>query len=222
MLTIDLEHPMLTAEGNVFLQTNLSFERGEVVGLFGCSGSGKTTFLRMIAGLEKPQKGRIVFQESHWCDTEAHMFLPARDRRTGMMFQDYALFPNMSVKAQIRYAQAEKNLDEVYEWLHLFGLEALANRKPHQLSGGQKQRLALARALASKPSLLLLDEPLSAVDRSMKFQLQEAIGKAHQTLDSVTFFVSHDPAEIRAMATTVCCFNLNKKVEKMPVDCWGL
>jgi len=135
-----------------------------------------------------------------------------------LMFQDYALFPNMTVEKQLRYAQLQRDEALVDELLELFGLRVLAKRKPHQLSGGQKQRVALARALASKPTLLLLDEPLSALDREMKQALQEEIRKAHLLLGSVTLLVSHDLTEIQALSTSVLHIQPNQCVTKVPAS----
>lgn len=203
MLTIDISQPLSTAEGTAELRINTVIEKGELVCLYGPSGSGKTTLLRLLAGLNRPQKGFIAHNNEVWCDTEKQLFVGPQVRRTGLMFQDYALFPNMSVEKQLRYAQMQHDEALVDELLDLFGLKLLAKRKPHQLSGGQKQRVALARALASKPTLLLLDEPLSALDRELKLSIQDEIRKAHQLLGSVTLVVSHDPDEIKALSTSV-------------------
>jgi molybdate transport system ATP-binding protein len=218
MLTIDIRHPMLTAEGQTELQANLVLEPGELVCLFGPSGCGKTTLLRIISGLSKPKHGRIIFDDQVWCDTNSKTFVSARLRRTGLMFQDYALFPNMSVAKQLRYAQSVRDDEAVDSLLKIFGLQALADRKPHLLSGGQKQRVALARALASKPTLLMLDEPLSALDLAMKYSLQDAIRQAHKMLGSVTLLVSHDADEIISLATSVLMLKPHQKVEKLDVS----
>lgn len=203
MLTIDIQQPMLTSDGLAELNIQTVIDKGELVCLCGPSGSGKTTLLRLLAGLSKPKKGFIAFNDSTWCDTENRLFVPPRERRTGLMFQDYALFPNMTIEQQLRYAQTQRDESWIEELISLFGLKQLAKRKPHHLSGGQKQRVALARALASKPTLLLLDEPLSALDIELKQSIQEEIRKAHQLLDSVTLMVSHDPAEINDLSTSV-------------------
>lgn len=206
---------MHTAEGLAELRINTVLEKGELVCLYGPSGSGKTTLLRLLAGLNKPKQGLITCNDEVWCDTENRVFVSPQQRRTGLMFQDYALFPTMSVEKQLRYAQLHKDEALVDELLELFGLKMLAKRKPHQLSGGQKQRVALARALASKPTLLLLDEPLSALDRDMKRALQEEIRKAHHLLGSVTLLVSHDLDEIETLSTSVLHVNLHKAVTKI-------
>ena len=126
-----------------------------------------------------------------------------QQRKVGYMFQDYALFPNMTVRKNIEFAQKIRNAEEVDTLLTHFGLDALQKQYPAKLSGGQKQRVALARALAAKPNLLLLDEPLSALDYEMRLNLQDEILKAHELLNSVTLLVSHDKDEVRKLATTV-------------------
>lgn len=218
MLTIDLKHPILTADGLAELTVSAQLKRGELVCMYGPSGAGKTTLLRLIAGLIKPKEGQLIFDNTVWCDVAKRVFVSPQNRRTGLMFQDYALFPNMSVERQLQFAQLERDDSQVNALLELFGLKLLANRKPHQLSGGQKQRVALARALASKPTLLLLDEPLSALDRTMKLALQEEIKEAHRLLGTITFMVSHDPEEIAALASTVMLVNPHKSIEFCPPE----
>ena len=167
------------------------------------SGAGKTTLLRILAGLTKPDKGRIVFNDTVWFDSEKKINLPPQQRNVGYMFQDYALFPNMTVEKNISFGLKEKNKEEVDKLLVLFDLEILKNQHPEKLSGGQKQRVALARALAAKPNVLLLDEPLSALDFEMRLALQHEIRKAHELLNTVTIMVSHDLQEVFHLASSV-------------------
>ncbi len=206
MLKIDIKHPMLTSQGDSMLEVNLDIPRGEFVCLSGASGIGKTTLLRMISGLVRPKEGTICFDDRVWCDTYSKTYMSAQERRTGLMFQDYALFPNMTIREQITYAQPQRNEEHLDALLDSFDLTRLADCKPSNLSGGQRQRVALARALASNPSLLLLDEPLSALDRDMKLSLMEQIRKAHLALGSVTMMACHDADEIASMATSVLHF----------------
>lgn len=206
MLKINIEHPMLTSYGHSTLKVDVEIPRGEFVCLSGASGIGKTTLLRIVAGLIRPKVGEVAFDGQPWCDTSRGIYVSARRRHTALMFQDYALFPNMTIEEQIRYAQRERDIDRVAQLLESFNLAALAHRRPYQLSGGQRQRVALARALASQPTMLLLDEPLSALDRDIKLSLMEQIRAAHQSLGTVTLMVCHDETEIEQMASSVLHF----------------
>ncbi|EGI1613008.1 sulfate/molybdate ABC transporter ATP-binding protein, partial [Campylobacter jejuni] len=161
---------------------------------FGESGAGKTTLLKIIAGLIKPEFGRIEVGDELWFDTQKNVNLAIQKRKIGFVFQDYALFPNMSVKENISYAATSKQKAE--ELLSLMNLENLAKIYPKNLSGGQAQRVALARALAREPQILLLDEPLSALDFKMRSFLQDELVKILQHFKITTLLVSHDLAEI--------------------------
>jgi len=202
-LFIFIQHTMHTSEGKKMLEVDTVIMPQELMCLFGHSGAGKTTILRILAGLTKPDKGRIVFDGTVWFDSEKKINLPPQQRNVGYMFQDYALFPNMSIEKNIRFAQKVKDDEEVEKLLVLFDLHSLRSRKPGQLSGGQKQRVALARALAAKPSLLLLDEPLSALDYEMRAALQDEIRKTHDLLQTITLMVSHDIPEVVQLASLV-------------------
>ncbi len=203
MLKIHIERSMLTSEGKCLLKVNLEVANNELLCLFGHSGAGKTTLLRILAGLFNPDRGYISFNGEVWYDSDKKINLPPQQRNVGYMFQDYALFPNMTVRRNIEFAQKIRNAEEVDSLLSHFGLEALQKQYPAKLSGGQKQRVALARALAAKPNLLLLDEPLSALDYDMRLNLQDEILKAHKLLNSQTLLVSHDKEEVFKLADTV-------------------
>jgi len=203
MLKIDIQRAMLSAEGKTNLEIDTVISDNELLCLFGHSGAGKTTLLRILAGLTKPDKGRIVFNDTVWFDSEKKINLPPQQRNVGYMFQDYALFPNMTVEKNISFGQKIKNKEEVDKLLELFDLNILRNQHPDKLSGGQKQRVALARALAAKPNLLLLDEPLSALDFEMRLSLQHEIRKAHDLLNTLTVMVSHDLQEVFHLASSV-------------------
>ncbi|CAL96458.1 ABC transporter ATP-binding protein [Azoarcus olearius] len=200
-LQFHLTKTIAGAAGALTLDLALRIERGESVALLGPSGSGKTTLLRMLAGLVPADSGHIHAFGRVWLDSTRTVALPPRQRRAGMVFQDYALFPNMSVRGNLRFAQprgrAAARADEL---LDLVGLAALADRRPAQLSGGQQQRLALARALAAEPELLLLDEPLSALDARLRHDLQDALLALRSRHGTTTLLVTHDPAEARKLA----------------------
>lgn len=213
MLKIDIQRAMLTSEGKTNLEVSTEIQNNELLCLFGHSGAGKTTLLRILAGLTKPDKGRIVFNDTVWFDSEKKINISPQQRNVGYMFQDYALFPNMTVEKNISFAQKEKNKGDVDKLMELFDLEVLKNQHPAKLSGGQKQRVALARALAAKPNVLLLDEPLSALDFEMRLALQHEIRKAHDLLNTVTLMVSHDLQEVFHLASSVIMLK-NGKIAK--------
>jgi molybdate transport system ATP-binding protein len=210
VIHIDVEKSLVSANGNITLQVNTSIDAGEFVTLFGTSGAGKTTLLRILAGLQVPDRGTISFGNVIWFDSAKGINVPPQRRNIGFMFQDYALFPNMTVKENIRFAQEVHNESYTCALLDNFGLSEFANRKPLGLSGGQKQRVALARALARKPSLLLLDEPLSALDATMRPHLQDEIIKAHALTGATTILVSHDVNEVFRLSTHVLCLDDGK------------
>lgn len=203
-LDLQLYHSLRTAAGPVTMDVALRLESGSITALTGPSGVGKTTLLRLIAGLIKPQTGRITYGNEVWLDSEKKVFLSPQRRQVGLVFQDYALFPHLSVRQNVAFA-LEKNHDpsRVDELLREVELTQLADRRPHQLSGGQQQRVALARALAPRPRLLLLDEPLSALDRAMRQRLQDYLLKIHQHYKLTILLVTHDLGEIFRLADQV-------------------
>ncbi len=205
IIHIDIEKAMFTANGKINLTFKAIILAGEIVSIYGDSGAGKTTLLRMLAGLVKPDKGIIKFGDSVWFNSDKKINIVPQNRNIGLMFQDYALFPNMTIEQNISFAQTIKNDKAVYELLNVFGLFELRNRRPNGLSGGQKQRVALARALARKPKLLLLDEPLSAIDANLRSQLQDEILMANKSTGLTTILVSHDLNEVFKMANRVIC-----------------
>ena len=205
VIYIDIEKMMLTVNGKVNLAIKTEVKTGELVALFGSSGAGKTTLLRILAGLVTPDKGIIKFGDTLWFDSEKQINIPPQKRNISLMFQDYALFPNMNVEENIQFAQAEKDDKAVDELLSVFGLNEFRKYKTNGLSGGQKQRVALARALARKPQLLLLDEPLSSLDAEMRSTLQNEIAQAHQLLGATTIMVSHDLSEVFRLSNQVLC-----------------
>lgn len=175
-----------------------------VTGLLGPSGCGKTTVLRCLAGLEHPQHGTIAFDDDLWLDRDQGLHRGPAARHIGFMFQDYALFPHLNVAQNIAYGlrRSESNQQGklVHELLLRFGLSGLESRYPHQLSGGQQQRVALARTLAPRPKLLLLDEPLSALDTMLREQMRLELRQLLIDFDVPVFLVTHDRHEASSMA----------------------
>ncbi|MFN7004361.1 MAG: molybdenum ABC transporter ATP-binding protein [Roseinatronobacter sp.] len=175
-------------------------EPGELLALVGHSGSGKTTLLRSIAGLWRPQTGRIAVNGAVWLDTAAAVDLPTHRRRVGIVFQNYALFPHMTAVQNVMAAMDAPGRGAAEQTLDLVNLHGLADRKPAQLSGGQQQRVAVARALARKPHALLLDEPFSAVDRATREKLYSEIIDLRRHLAMPVVLVTHDMNEAQLLA----------------------
>ena len=195
----------LSGPGGAFeLDASLQVSRGSFVVLVGPSGAGKTSLLRTLASLMPPAAGHVRVGEAVWCDTPRRIAVPVRRRSLGFVFQDYALFPNMTVRGNVDYALGRSaDAGEADRLLELVGLEGLARAYPARLSGGQKQRLALIRALARRPDILMLDEPLSALDPAMRRQLQKELKRLHREFGTTTLMVSHDVAEILTLADRV-------------------
>ncbi len=200
-----------TFGGNVAVHDfNLDVERGEFVSFLGPSGCGKTTTLRMIAGFELPTTGTIVINDAEIT------YRPPNQRNVGMVFQSYALFPNMTVADNIGFglkiARTPKaDIDRtVAEMLDVIHLPDLGGRYPHQLSGGQQQRVALARALAIHPQVLLLDEPLSALDAKIRVELRSEIRRIQRQLDITTIYVTHDQEEALSLSDRIVVMNAGR------------
>jgi len=195
--------------GNVAALDNFNLEVGvgELVALLGPSGCGKTTALRVVAGLEHQDRGTVLVADKNISD------VPAHKRNMGMVFQAYSLFPNLTVEEnvafglQMRKVSKTVRLKKAHELLDLVGLDSQSKRFTHQLSGGQQQRVALARALAFEPEILLLDEPLSALDAQVRVNLREEIRRLQLSLGTTTLFVTHDQEEAMAISDRVGVMN---------------
>ncbi len=199
------------------LETEWEVDKGEVVALFGPSGSGKSLTIRSIAGLEKPDYGLIEIDNRLLFHHNRRIDVPARDRHVGFVPQNYGLFPHLRVSENILFGMKEKKLDlknkQIRELLSRVGLENKRNKYPHQLSGGEKQRIALLRALANNPKVLLLDEPFSAVDMTVRKMLRNEISDFLAQWQIPIVLVTHDSDDIDALATRVIQYgNTNEPV----------
>ncbi|MEX8547103.1 MAG: sulfate/molybdate ABC transporter ATP-binding protein [Mucilaginibacter sp.] len=197
MIRIELEKKLNTYQGNYPLHVLLEMETGSLVKISGPSGAGKTTFLKLIAGLMLPDAGRILVDDEIWLDTSSKINLSPQKRKCGFVFQDYALFPNMTVQQQLEYATKDQEL--IKSLLDFGRLKPFVKHKPLQLSGGQQQRLAILRALAIKPKLLLMDEPFSALDFKTKTNLIEELQILLDKNSISTIIVTHNPQELKGL-----------------------
>ncbi|GGM98173.1 hypothetical protein GCM10010967_35000 [Dyadobacter beijingensis] len=211
LLDVHIRHTLHTAHGVLPMEVDFALARGQIMALTGPSGAGKTTLLRLIAGLIHPKTGRISFQNDRWLDSRTRLHIPAQDRHIGFVFQDYALFPHLTVRKNLLFALAKNQSPAVVdELLEATGLAQLADRKPAQLSGGQQQRVALARALVRKPELLLMDEPFAALDPEMRYQLQDLLLQLHRQQAFSVILVTHDMGEIFRLADRVAMMEKGK------------
>lgn len=212
-MILKLKKQLNFAEGPGWLDIDTQIQEGNFVAISGASGSGKTSLLRLIAGLEKSTLGFLKIKGETWLDTDNKINWPTQKRRVGYVFQNYALFPNMTVRQNLLYALEKNQSPEIIEDLIVeMGLSSLTNEPPFKLSGGQQQRVALARALVRKPKILLLDEPLSALDEEMRSNLQDYLLKIHHRYKLTTLLVSHNIGEIFKMANQVLVLSAGKIV----------
>jgi len=189
-------------DGTVVLEDfDLAVEAGAFLSLLGASGCGKTTVLRLVAGLEEPERGRIEVGERIVVDAATRVFVPPEDRRIGMVFQSYAVWPHMTVLENVAYPLRVRGMpraarrEETLAILDLVGLTGLDGRKPAQLSGGQQQRVALARGLVMRPDVLLLDEPLSNLDARLRIRMRRDIRRIQRETGFTVLYVTHDQEE---------------------------
>ncbi len=203
MITIELKQKLQGAAGPFDLDIKMNIGRGELVSLYGASGAGKTSVLRMLAGVFKPHDGFIEVDGTSWFDKRKGISRKPQERSVGIVFQDYALFPNMNVIENISYGLPPNSEDVADEVISLMELSELRKTMPSMLSGGQRQRVALARAIVRRPTLLLLDEPLAALDTSLRLRMQEYILAAHRQYNLTTILVSHDMLEVLKLSDRV-------------------
>ncbi|MEH2489666.1 molybdenum ABC transporter ATP-binding protein [Bradyrhizobium sp. AZCC 2230] len=202
MLRVDIEKQL----GEFSLQASFSSE-GRVTGLFGASGAGKSSLINMIAGLLRPDRGTIVIDGDVVDDTAAGIHVPTWRRRIGYVFQDARLFPHLNVAQNLDYGRRMNRLAadpaQRTRVVELLDIGALLDRRPGKLSGGERQRVALGRALLSKPRLLLLDEPLGALDEARKLEILPYLVRLRDEANVPMVYVSHDVAELRQLATQI-------------------
>ena len=204
MIRFNLQKKLFAADGIMHLNVSCCIDAGKFVSLYGTSGAGKTSILRMLAGFLKPDNGLIQFDDHILFDHQNKIDVPPQKRNIGFVFQDYALFPNMTVKENLQFALKKgESQSIVTELMELTELESLGDRNVLALSGGQKQRVALARALVRKPKLLLLDEPLSAIDNELREKLQDILMRLHRNYDLTAILVSHDITELARLSNEI-------------------
>jgi len=204
MIAINVTRKLFGANGELRLHFETTIANGELVTLYGPSGAGKTSVLRMLAGLLRPESGFIRIDDDVWFDSAKSVNVRSQNRCIGIVFQDYSLFPNMTVRGNLEFAlQKGQSTKIVDDMLELTQMTSLHDKKPSVLSGGQKQRVAVAMALVRQPRLLLLDEPLSALDSVMQLKLQDYMLQVHHQFKLTTVLVSHDITEVIKMSKRV-------------------
>jgi len=209
------------------LEAEVRCEPGTLTALVGPSGAGKTTLMRIAAGLERPDEGRVALGAAVWVDTRAGIFVPPRERGLGFVFQDYPLFPHLTVRANVAIAARRK--ERVDELLELFGIARLAGKRPGAISGGERQRAAFCQALAREPVLLLLDEPFSALDAATRRSLRQELCGLKATLGVPILHVTHDLEEARELGDAIVAVDeghlcpewLERNAGGAPAPGWG-
>jgi putative spermidine/putrescine transport system ATP-binding protein len=212
-LDLSLDHPLRSYR----LSLDAALGR-ETLALVGPSGAGKSSVLRAISGLLRPERGRVALGEAVWLDTDAGIDLPPERRSVGLVFQEYALFPHLDVRRNVGFGGRER----VDELLERFRISHLAGARPGDLSGGERQRVALARALARDPAVLLLDEPLSALDAKIRVSLRDEIRAIQKELGITTIYVTHDQEEALAISDRVAVLH-DGRIDQVgtPVEMYG-
>ena len=206
--------------GKFRLDVCLDTTSGHITGLLGASGCGKSLTLKCIAGIEQPDRGRIVLDGRVLFDSERHINLPPQKRQVGYLFQHYALFPHMTVAQNIAVGVRERarRKERVAQLISALYLEGQAHKHPHQLSGGQQQRVALARILASRPQVLLLDEPFSALDSYLKWQVEQELAQLLSDFSGPMLLVTHNREEVRQLCRQVCVLDHGRSQPCIPAE----
>jgi hypothetical protein len=212
MIYVDIEKKF----GKFTLKTKFQFDN-EIMGLLGASGSGKSLTLKCIAGIEKPDKGRIILNDRVLFDSEKKINISPKDRKIGYLFQDYALFPNMNVYENIKVGIREgENFDKlIMEKLEEMRISHLKDKKINEISGGEKQRVALARLLINKPEIILLDEPFSALDDYLKSKIELEVSEVLRNYKIPTILVSHSREEVYRLCNEICVMSNGKSEDLM-------
>ncbi len=204
MIKIKAKKNLITSHGPLDLDVDFQIQDKEFITLFGSSGAGKTTILRMLAGLTDPGEGFIQVDDEIWFDSDKKINRPTQERQIGFVFQDYSLFPNMTVAENLEFAKPGCGQSgQMKKLLEAVDMISLKDRRPQQLSGGQNQRVAILRAVLRQPKLLLLDEPFSALDVDMRLRLQQEVFEIHKKFNVTTVFVSHHLAEVFRLSDRV-------------------
>jgi molybdate transport system ATP-binding protein len=198
MATLDFDIQL--CRGAFSLAIGFSMPGHGITALLGPSGCGKSTLLRTLAGLERPLGGYIRLDEKYWFDTTRGISLSPQQRRAGLMFQHYALFPHMSVLDNISFGAPKSSTRQVWDWIDRFEIGDIANCRPDRISGGQRQRVALARALAMAPDVLLLDEPFSSLDMDLRHHLRQILRETAERTGIPILMVTHDLEDVREVA----------------------
>ncbi len=210
-------------QGSFKIDVDFSTREAGVTALFGSSGAGKTSIVNMVAGLSRPNDGRIVMNGNCWFDAQAKINIPPEKRRIGYVFQDARLFPHLSVRSNLTYGMGWQKgrlnpyirFDRVVE---LLGIELLLNRRPAKLSGGEKQRVAIGRALLCSPVLLLMDEPLASLDQDRKSEVLPFIRKLCKNFSIPILYVSHQMDEITSLADHLVLLDKGQAVASGPLE----
>jgi|SRR5690606_19668873 len=220
MISISVAKQLASPAGPMMLRAEVDIKEGELLSFYGPSGAGKTTLLRMICGLTLPDEGRITVHNEVWFDSGSNVHKKPQHRNVGIVFQEYALFPNMTVRGNLEYAlDRGKSKAIVDDLLEMMELTNLHDKRPYSLSGGQRQRVALARAIVRRPGILLLDEPMSALDTDLRLKIQDYILKVHKEFKLTTILVSHDVFEVLRLCSRVVRFEQGNIVaDGKPMD----